>query len=39
MEQVQYAGYLEACIGFWNHPLQTFDYSPVWSEDRMHECY
>ncbi len=39
MEQEQYAPYLEACIGYWNHPLQTYDNSPVWTEDPKHECY
>jgi multiple sugar transport system substrate-binding protein len=39
MEEEQYAPYLEACIGYWNHPLQTYDSHPVWSEDPKHEPF
>ena len=39
MEQEQYAPYLEACIGYWNHPLQTYDKHPVWTADPKHEPF
>jgi len=39
MEEEQYAPYLEACIGYWNHPLQTYDNHPVWTEDPKHEPF
>jgi multiple sugar transport system substrate-binding protein len=39
MEEEQYAPYLEACIGYWNHPLQTYDSHPVWTEDPKHEPF
>jgi multiple sugar transport system substrate-binding protein len=39
MEEEQYAPYLEACIGYWNHPLQTYDKHPVWTEDPKHEPF
>jgi multiple sugar transport system substrate-binding protein len=39
MEQEQYAPYLEACIGYWNHPLKTYDKHPIWTEDPKHEPY
>ncbi|MEZ5930895.1 MAG: extracellular solute-binding protein [Alphaproteobacteria bacterium] len=39
MEEEQYAPYLDACIGYWNHPLQTYDSHPVWTTDPKHEPY
>ena len=39
MEEEQYAPYLEACIGYWNHPLKTYDKHPIWTEDPKHEAY
>ena len=29
MEEEQYAPWLEACIGYWNHPLQTYEASDL----------
>jgi multiple sugar transport system substrate-binding protein len=39
MEEEQYAPYLEACIGYWNHPLKTYDNHPIWTEDPKHEPF
>ena len=39
MEREQYDPYLNACIGYWNHPLQAYDASAVWTDDPKHEPY
>jgi multiple sugar transport system substrate-binding protein len=39
MEQDQYAPWLEACIGYWNHPLQAYEDHPIWTSDPKHEVY
>jgi multiple sugar transport system substrate-binding protein len=39
MEQEQYGPYLEACIGYWNHPLQAYEAHPIWTADPKHEPY
>ncbi|NJM92375.1 MAG: extracellular solute-binding protein [Rhodospirillaceae bacterium] len=39
MEKEQYDPYLNACIGYWNHPLQAYDASAVWSADPKHEPF
>jgi multiple sugar transport system substrate-binding protein len=39
MEQEQYGPYLEACIGYWNHPLQAYEDHPIWTADPKHEPY
>src|SRR5665809_10959 len=31
MEQDQYGPWLEACIGYWGHPLKAYENSPVWT--------
>lgn len=38
MEKEQYHTWLQECIGYWNHPLQAYDASPVW-EDPKHAPY
>ena len=39
MEEEQYGPYLEACIGYWNHPLQAYEKHPIWTADPKHEPY
>jgi multiple sugar transport system substrate-binding protein len=39
LEKEQYDPYLNACIGYWNHPLQAYDASAVWTADPKHEPY
>ena len=39
MESDQYAEWLEKGIGYFNHPLQAYDASPVWTNDPKHEAY
>ena len=39
MEREQYDPYLNACIGYWNHPLQAYDASAVWTDDPKHEPF
>jgi multiple sugar transport system substrate-binding protein len=39
MEREQYDPYLNACIGYWNHPLQAYDASAVWTADPKHEPF
>jgi multiple sugar transport system substrate-binding protein len=39
MEHEQYDPYLNACIGYWNHPLQAYDASAVWTADPKHEPF
>jgi multiple sugar transport system substrate-binding protein len=34
MEKEQYHTWLEECIGYWNHPLQAYDASPVWNDPK-----
>ena len=38
MEEPQYHVWLQECIGYWNHPLQAYDASPVW-EDPKHQPF
>ena len=38
MEEPQYHEWLKGCIGYWNHPLQAYDASPVW-EPEKHQPY
>ncbi|MEO1089551.1 MAG: extracellular solute-binding protein [Pseudomonadota bacterium] len=39
MEAEQYDPWLNACIGYWNHPLQAYDASKVWTDDPKHDAY
>ncbi len=39
MESDQYGEWLQKGIGYFNHPLQAYDASPVWTEDPKHEAY
>ena len=39
MEQEQYGPWLEACIGYWSHPLQAYEKHPIWTADPKHEPY
>ncbi len=39
MEAEQYDPWLTACIGYWNHPLQAYDASAIWTADPKHEPY
>lgn len=39
MEEEQYAAWMDASIGYWCHPLEAYDASPVWTVDRKHEPY
>jgi len=39
MEAEQYNDWLTACIGYWNHPLQAYDASEIWTADPKHEAY
>jgi multiple sugar transport system substrate-binding protein len=39
LEAENYDPYLNACIGYWNHPLQAYDASAVWSADPKHEPF
>ena len=39
LEREQYDPYLNACIGYWNHPLQAYDASAVWTDDPKHEPF
>ncbi|MEZ5824032.1 MAG: extracellular solute-binding protein [Geminicoccaceae bacterium] len=39
MEQEQYGEWLDKGIGYFNHPLQAYDASPVWTSDPKHEAY
>jgi len=39
MEAEQYGEWLQKGIGYFNHPLQAYDASPVWTEDPKHEAY
>lgn len=39
MEAEQYDPYLNACIGYWNHPLAAYEDSDVWTADPKHEMY
>ncbi|MCB1969935.1 MAG: carbohydrate ABC transporter substrate-binding protein [Geminicoccaceae bacterium] len=39
MESPQYGEWLEKGIGYFNHPLQAYDASPVWTNDPKHEAY
>ncbi|MCB2055507.1 MAG: extracellular solute-binding protein [Geminicoccaceae bacterium] len=35
MEKEQYSPWLEGCLGYWNHPLQAYDSSPVWEPEKV----
>lgn len=39
MEAEQYDPYLNACIGYWGHPLQAYESSAIWAADPKHEPY
>jgi multiple sugar transport system substrate-binding protein len=39
MEKEQYVPWQEASIGYWCHPLQAYDDSPVWTVDPKHAPY
>jgi multiple sugar transport system substrate-binding protein len=39
LEREQYDPYLNACIGYWNHPLEAYDASAVWTVDPKHEPF
>jgi len=39
MEAEQYDPYLNACIGYWGHPLRAYESSDVWTVDPKHELY
>jgi multiple sugar transport system substrate-binding protein len=39
MESEQYDPYLNACIGYWGHPLAAYEASEVWTADPKHEPY
>ena len=39
MEEEQYGPYLEACIGYWGHPLTAYESHPIWTADPKHEPF
>ena len=39
MEHERYDPYLNACIGYWGHPLKAYENSAVWSADPKHEPF
>mgnify|MGYP001197139320 CR=1 FL=1 len=39
MEREQHDPWLNACIGYWGHPLQAYDNSAIWTVDPKHEPY
>ena len=39
MERDQYEPYLNACIGYWGHPLRAYDEAEVWKNDPKHKAY
>jgi multiple sugar transport system substrate-binding protein len=39
LEKEQYVPWQEASIGYWCHPLQAYDDSPVWTVDPKHAPY
>jgi multiple sugar transport system substrate-binding protein len=39
MEREQYDAWLNACIGYWGHPLKAYDQSEIWSVDPKHDAY
>lgn len=39
MEAEQYDPYLNACIGYWGHPLAAYEASEIWTADPKHEAY
>ncbi|MGF1625382.1 MAG: ABC transporter substrate-binding protein [Alphaproteobacteria bacterium] len=39
MESEQYDPYLNACIGYWGHPLAAYEASDVWTVDPKHEPF
>ncbi len=39
MEHEQYDEWLNACIGYWGHPLKAYENSAIWSADPKHEQF
>ncbi len=39
LEQEQYGPWLDACIGYWGHPLQAYEKHPIWTVDPKHEPF
>lgn len=39
MERDQYEPFLNACLGYWNHPLKAYDEASVWTDDPKSEPY
>ena len=39
LEAEQYDPYLNACIGYWGHPLKAYEASAIWTADPKHEAY
>jgi multiple sugar transport system substrate-binding protein len=39
MEHEQYDPYLNACIGYWGHPLQAYENSAIWEADPKHDAF
>jgi multiple sugar transport system substrate-binding protein len=39
MEAEQYDPYLNACIGYWGHPLRAYEASAIWAADPKHEVF
>ena len=39
MEHEQYDPYLNACIGYWGHPLAAYENSAVWDADPKHDAF
>jgi multiple sugar transport system substrate-binding protein len=36
MEQEQYVPWQEASVGYWTHPLQAYDATPIWNADPLY---
>lgn len=39
MEQEQYVPWQEASVGYWTHPLQAYDATPIWTADPLYTPY
>jgi multiple sugar transport system substrate-binding protein len=39
MEHEQYDEWLNACIGYWGHPLKAYENSAIWTADPKHEQF
>lgn len=39
MEAEQYDAWLNACIGYWGHPLKAYEQSAIWSADPKHDSF